>query len=87
MTAERSQTAERLANALRDCVEPPGRTERTAELAGALQDCLDSAVERGAERAADGVKSELLPRLDRQDATLRLMWKQMNGNGKVPIDD
>ena len=26
-------------------------------------------------------------RLDRQDDTLRLMWKQMKGNGKLPIDD
>ena len=26
-------------------------------------------------------------RLDRQDGTLRLMWKQMKGNGKLPIDE
>ena len=26
-------------------------------------------------------------RLDRQDETLRLMWKQAKGNGKLPIDD
>ena len=87
MATERSRPVERLADALRDCVEPPGRAERTAELADALQDCLDSAVERGAERAAERVKRELVPRLDRQDDTLRLMWKQMKGNGKLPIDD
>ena len=37
--------------------------------------------------AAQEVKAELMPRLDRQDATLRLMWKQMKGNGKLPVDD
>ena len=25
-------------------------------------------------------------RLDKQDATLRMMWHQMKGNGKLPID-
>lgn len=79
MTAERSRALERLAKALRP---PP-----VEELAAALQDCLDEAVERGAKRAADRVKTELMPRLDRQDDTLRLMWKQMKGNGKLPIDD
>ena len=26
-------------------------------------------------------------RLDQQDDSLRLMWKRMKGNGKLPIDD
>ena len=26
-------------------------------------------------------------RLDRQDDTLRMVWKQVKGNGKLPIDD
>ena len=74
---------ERLAVALRDCVEPPGREERTARLAGALQDCFDAAVRTGVQE----VKDEFGTRFDKQDATLRLMWKQMKGNGKLPIDD
>ena len=56
-------------------------------LAAALQDCFDESVRRGAREAANEVKAELVPRLDRQDATLRLMWKQMKGNGRLPIDD
>ena len=55
-------------------------------LADALQDCLNEAAERAVAR--------LEPRLDRQDetlskqnATLRLMWKQQGGSGKLPIDD
>ena len=63
-------------------------------LASALQDCMDEAVRKGAREAAREVRDELVPRLDkmdtrldRQDGTLRLMWKQMKGNGKLPIDD
>ena len=56
--------------------ERPRPIER---LASALQDCLDEAAEKAVKR--------IEPRLDRQDATLRLMWKQMKGNGKLPIDD
>ena len=55
------------------------------DLAAALQRCFD--------HAADKAVNELIPRLDRmdgrldkQDETLRLMWKQMKGNGKLPID-
>ena len=77
---------EQLASALRDCVEPPGRAERTARLADALQRCLDEAVRKGAREAAKEVEDRLIPRLDRQDDTLRLMWKQMKGNGSLPID-
>ena len=47
----------------------------------------DAKAERAAERAAERTVARLEPRLDRQDATLRLMWQQMKGNGKVPIDD
>ena len=80
-----SRPVQRLAAALHACVEPPGREERTAELAAALQDCLDHAGEVGAER----VKSELEPRLDKMDATLRLIWSQCGGdeNRRLPIDD
>ena len=56
-------------------------------LAEALQDCFDESVRKGAREAAQEVKNELVPRLDRQDETLRLMWKQMKGNGKLPIDE
>ena len=43
--------------------------------------------EKQREKQPGEVKDELVPRLDRQDETLRLMWKQMKGNGKLPIDD
>ena len=74
--ANEIRPAERLAAALRP-------TYDVAEVAVALQGCMDSA----AHAAAQNVKEELLPRLDKQGETLRLMWKQMKGNGKLPIDD
>ena len=88
-----SQPMQRLASALRDCVDPPGRDERTAELAAALTECFDAAVEAGAERAAERVKAEVKaewePRFDKQDATLRMIWSQCGGdeNRRLPIDD
>ena len=29
----------------------------------------------------------LTPRFDRQDETLRLIWKQVKGSGRLPIDE
>lgn len=77
------------------------RENRVARLASALQDCFDAA----GREAAREIKNELVPRLDKQDATirqmrehmddrldkqdatLRMVWKQVKGNGKLPIDD
>ena len=35
----------------------------------------------------DGRLGRMDIRLDRQDETLRMVWKQVKGNGKLPIDD
>ena len=67
----------------------------------ALRDCLAAASRTAAKQAADAVKSELVPRLDRQDGaprrqdetprhqngTLQRMWRQMKGNASLPIDE
>ena len=83
---DRSRSLERLAKALRP---PP-----VEEFASALQECFDVAVREGAREGAQEAMNRIEPRLDRiatrldrQDDTLRLMWKQMKGNGKLPIDD
>lgn len=84
------QPIQRLAKALRPS------EEQTTELAAALQSCFDRAVELGAERATEEIRKEFGPRfdqvdgrLDKQDETLRMVWRQCGGdeNKRLPIDD
>lgn len=69
------------------------------DLAAALQRCFDHAADKAVNELAprldrmdtrlDRMNTRLDRmdgRLDKQDETLRLMWKQMKGNGKLPID-
>ena len=55
------------------------REQPIERLADALQACFKAAVQEGLK--------EVTPRLDKQDETLRMVWKQVGGNGKLPIDD
>ena len=67
-----------------------GRQARAIQgLAAALQECLDSAVESSARRVREEVQAEFGPRFDRQDGTLRLMWRQCGGDPdrRLPVDD
>ena len=86
-----TKNVERLANALRPDAE---------ELADALQACFNDAVQIGIREAKkiekrvdarldkqDAIIQQMGDHLSRQDATLRVFWKQMGGNGKLPIDD
>ena len=63
------------------------RSRPIERLANALQECLNEATERGSHKAAATIKEELTPRLDRQDETLRLIWRQVKGSGRLPIDN
>ena len=69
------------------------------DLAAALQRCFDHAADKAVNELVprldrmdgrldrmDGRLDRMDGRLDKQDETLRLMWKQMKGNGKLPID-
>ena len=90
--AERTRNVERLAAALRPNAE---------EIAEALQGCFNDAVEAGARRtreewgprfdrqdaAIKEIRDHMDERLDRQDETLRMVWKQVKGNGRLPIGD
>ena len=59
------------------------------QLTDGLQRCNNEAAEKAAEKTVQGLTPRLdcmEARLDRQDETLRMMWKQMTGNGRLPID-
>ena len=69
------------------------RTGNIERLAAALQDCFDAAVEEGSRRAEKrmnerigGFEARIDRRLDKQDETLRMVWKQVKGEGPLPID-
>lgn len=58
-----------------------------------MNEAVRKGTQEAAREAAQEVKTSLVPRLDRMDIrldrlydTLRLMWKQMKGNGSLPID-
>ena len=53
----------------------------TEDLAGALTECFEAAVEAGTKHVDT--------RLDKQDATLRMIWTQCGGKAdqRLPIDD
>ena len=90
---------ERLAAALQDCLNEAAHKAADRAAHKAAHEAADRAADRAAHKVADHVadqaahkaaqevKADLMPRLDRQDATLRLMWKQMKGNGKLPVDE
>lgn len=84
MTAPRSRAVERLADALQDCFRE------------ALDECrrhTDVRLDRQNATLRE-MRDHMDERLDRQDATLakqnatlRTFWKQMKGNGRLPIDE
>ena len=49
-------------------------------------DRMDARLDRQDETIAS-MREHMDTRLDRQDETLRMVWKQVKGNGKLPIDD
>ena len=65
------------------------RTRAIQGLAVALQECLDSAVENSAQQVRKEIQADFGPRFDRQDETLRLMWRQCGGDPdrRLPVDD
>ena len=65
------------------------RSRPIERLADALQACLNEAAERGAHLAAQKVKEELVPRLDRlerQDDALRLRLDRRDETLRLRLD-
>ena len=67
--------------------KPNGRQKRAIQgLAAALQECFDASIELAERRFEERSTNE---RFDKQDETLRLIWRQVGGDRKrsLPIDD
>ena len=71
------------------------RTRNIERLADALQACLNEAAQIGSEKTANlavklvegRIDAKWGLRFDRQDETLRMIWKQVKGEGPLPIDE
>ena len=64
--------------------------ERMASALIEYMEAADAAAEERMDARMDRMDTRLDrmdTRLDRQDETLRMVWKQVKGNGKLPIDD
>ena len=61
-----------------------GLTPRLDRMEARL-DGMEARLDRQA-AAIREIRDHVDGRLDRQDETLRMMWKQMTGNGRLPID-
>ena len=95
MKTERDRPIERLADALQACFDESARNAAQQvkdELVPRL-DKMDTRLDRQDE-AIRKMGERMDTRLDRQDAvlekqnaTLRLFWGHMKGNGKLPIDE
>ena len=72
---------------------PNGRQKRAIEgLATALQECFDASIdvaEKRFEKRMEPRFGKIDTRLDKQDDTLRMIWKQCGGKAdqRLPIDD
>ena len=79
---------------------PNGRQKRAIEgLAAALQECFDASIDVAEKRfekrmeprfeAIDARFGKIDTRLDKQDDTLRMIWKQCGGKSdqRLPVDD
>ena len=88
LNGRQKKALEGLAAALTECFE--AATERATQAAERTTQAAERATQ-AAERAADAAEKavrEVGPRLDRQDATLRMIWMQCGGkeDQRLPID-
>ena len=74
--------AQRVRKELREEFGPRfDRVESRLDRMDARLDGMDKRLD-GVDKRLDGMDT----RLDRQDETLRMVWKQVKGNGMLPID-
>ena len=76
--------AERMASALIEYMEAADAAAE--DRMDARMDRMDTRLDRQDQTIRE-MREHMDTRLDRQDQTLRMVWKQVKGNGKLPIDD
>ena len=89
--SRRTSNIERLAAALQDCFDAA-----VEEGSVRAEKCLNGFEKRMSERMdsfetrmnnrMDSFETRVDRRLDRQDETLRMVWKQVKGEGPLPVD-
>ena len=102
---QRRKNIERLADALQDCFDEAANAaaeraantaaERAANAAAeraantAAERAANAAAERAASAVADRFDAEWRPLVDKQNETLRMIWRQCGGKPeqRLPIDD
>ena len=77
------QPIQRLAKALR-----PNKEQTTSGRRRCMS-VLTALLDRWAQRAKEAIREEFGPRFDKQDETLRMVWRRCGGreDERLPIDD
>ncbi|MDD9982749.1 MAG: hypothetical protein OXU81_15565 [Gammaproteobacteria bacterium] len=88
MAATPLRPIEQIADGLQRCINEAAEkaAEKAVQSLAPRLDRQDAAI-REVRDHVDARLDRMDERLHRQDETLRLMWKQMKGNGRLPIDD
>ena len=60
---------------------------RKTKAVEAIASALVEFVEANDAECEKRIQKAIGARFDKQDATLRMFWKQMGGNGRLPIDE
>ena len=87
-----ARAVENLASSLMECLNASveeGARAAASEVERRMNERF-SHVERRLDRQDATVREmreHMDTRLDRQDETLRMVWRQVKGNGKLPIDE
>ena len=86
---QRRKNIERLADALQDCFDEAANTAAERAANTAAERAANAAVERAANAAADRFDAKWRPLVDKQNETLRMIWRQCGGKPeqRLPIDD
>ena len=86
---QRRKNIERLADALQDCFDEAANAAAERAANAVVERAVDAAVERAVDAAADRFDAKWRPLVDKQNETLRMIWRQCGGkpDQRLPIDN